>query len=807
MGHCNLPRLLLFLSLFLLVAVLLPSVLSAEDFYELLGIERDATAKDIRRAFKKLALSMHPDKNPEDPKAHEKFVKVNRAYEVLKDDDLRKKYDRFGEEGLKEDGQGQWNRYESWQFYKTEFGLYDEDPEIVTLSKSDFEQSVFGEDIWLVNFYSPRCHHCHDLAPTWREFAKELEGVIRIGAVNCWDDRPLCTQQGVQRYPTLIQYPSRQEYKGQRKLKDLVRHALRQVKATVHSIWTGNFKQVLLDPEKKDQPWVVAYCAAEPETEGDSVGERLGCLDSDDQLKLAAILNKAVNIGSVDCTASKQLCDKLSIEESTIMFYPSGTKLKSKEKRELEFDEPKQIAKEVLKMLPAVPSLTSEQLKAAKDSLAKKEPTQRPLVVYFYQGGEEAEDELRKLPQLVPQFQVAQFNCSLDMVFCNQMYLLGHLPKVTFFRLGGEHEFHHGRNFAQDIAAFARESFSSSVHILDPSKFPSPVTDSGEVWYVDFFSPHCSPCLQLIPEIRKAAQRMPNINFGTVDCTIHFNVCNQQQVRSYPTMVLYNNSKPHTMVGYSHVNEIIEFIEDTLNPKVVALNSDLFQKLISQRSKDELWLVDFFAPWCGPCQQLAPEWRRVAKKLNGTAHVGSVDCVENSGLCNSQSITGYPTIRAYPIGRTGTSHYSTYNGWFRNVQSLVGWAYQFLPSSVTVITKQNFRDKVLRSEEPWIVDFYAPWCGPCQQYMPNFEEIAQTMKEYVHAGKVDCQSNPSICQQASITGYPSVRIYKGTTTKGYSQNWYGEGVQNIYPNAFIPYLKQRFTQKLGTGSSTVKDEL
>lgn len=43
------------------------------------------------------------------------------------------------------------------------------------------------------------------------------------------------------------------------------------------------------------------------------------------------------------------------------------------------------------------------------------------------------------------------------------------------------------------------------------------------------------------------------------------------------------------------------------------------------------------------------------------------------------------------------------------------------------------------------------------------------MKEYVHAGKVDCQANPSICQQASITGYPSVRIYKGTTTKGYSQ--------------------------------------
>ena len=58
----------------------------------------------------------------DDPKAHDKFLEVNRAYEVLKDDDLRKKYDRFGEEGLKDQGQGRWNRYESWNYYKTEFG-------------------------------------------------------------------------------------------------------------------------------------------------------------------------------------------------------------------------------------------------------------------------------------------------------------------------------------------------------------------------------------------------------------------------------------------------------------------------------------------------------------------------------------------------------------------------------------------------------------------------------------------------------------------------------------------------------------
>ena len=58
-----------------------------------------------------------------DPDAHEKFLRINRAYEVLKDEDLRKKYDMYGEEGLKEDsptGRG----YQSWNFYNQDFGMH-----------------------------------------------------------------------------------------------------------------------------------------------------------------------------------------------------------------------------------------------------------------------------------------------------------------------------------------------------------------------------------------------------------------------------------------------------------------------------------------------------------------------------------------------------------------------------------------------------------------------------------------------------------------------------------------------------------
>jgi len=71
------------------------------------------------------------------------------------------------------------------------------------------DQSVLNShSLWFINFYSPMCSHCHELAPTWRRLARELEGVIRIGAVNCEDDWVLCRQEGIRSYPSLFVYPA-----------------------------------------------------------------------------------------------------------------------------------------------------------------------------------------------------------------------------------------------------------------------------------------------------------------------------------------------------------------------------------------------------------------------------------------------------------------------------------------------------------------------------------------------------------------------------------------------------------------------
>ena len=70
------------------------------DYYEVLGLEKGATEDQIKSAFRKMAMKYHPDRNPGDKSAEEKFKEINEAYSVLSDPDKKEKYDRFGFAGV-----------------------------------------------------------------------------------------------------------------------------------------------------------------------------------------------------------------------------------------------------------------------------------------------------------------------------------------------------------------------------------------------------------------------------------------------------------------------------------------------------------------------------------------------------------------------------------------------------------------------------------------------------------------------------------------------------------------------------------
>ena len=80
--------------------------MAKRDYYEILGVQKNASKDELKKAYRKLAMRFHPDKNPGDKEAEEKFKEAAEAYEILNNDDKRARYDRFGHEGVRGSGFG-----------------------------------------------------------------------------------------------------------------------------------------------------------------------------------------------------------------------------------------------------------------------------------------------------------------------------------------------------------------------------------------------------------------------------------------------------------------------------------------------------------------------------------------------------------------------------------------------------------------------------------------------------------------------------------------------------------------------------
>uniref|UniRef100_A0A453KYT0 protein disulfide-isomerase n=1 Tax=Aegilops tauschii subsp. strangulata TaxID=200361 RepID=A0A453KYT0_AEGTS len=203
--------------------------------------------------------------------------------------------------------------------------------------------------------------------------------------------------------------------------------------------------------------------------------------------------------------------------------------------------------------------------------------------------------------------------------------------------------------------AAALYSAGSPVLQLNPNNFKKVLNANGVV-LVEFFAPWCGHCKQLTPIWEKAAGVLKGVaTVAALDADAHKELAQQYGIQGFPTIKVFLPGKPPVdYEGARDVKAIVNFalsqvkglLRDRLDGKTsggssgktsggsrekktepnesVELNSSNFDELVV-KSKD-LWIVEFFAPWCGHCKKLAPEWKRAAKNLKGQVKLGHIDC-------------------------------------------------------------------------------------------------------------------------------------------------------------------------------------
>src|SRR2546421_7762689 len=98
------------------------ATIKKRDYYEVLEVGRGSSAEEVKRSYRKLAVKFHPDKNPGDPHAEEKFKELGEAYDVLMDADKRAAYDRFGHAAFEQGGGFRGGFYDPFAIFREGFG-------------------------------------------------------------------------------------------------------------------------------------------------------------------------------------------------------------------------------------------------------------------------------------------------------------------------------------------------------------------------------------------------------------------------------------------------------------------------------------------------------------------------------------------------------------------------------------------------------------------------------------------------------------------------------------------------------------
>ncbi|KAF9178321.1 hypothetical protein BGZ50_007825 [Haplosporangium sp. Z 11] len=219
--------------------------------------------------------------------------------------------------------------------------------------------------------------------------------------------------------------------------------------------------------------------------------------------------------------------------------------------------------------------------------------------------------------------------------------------------------------------------------------------------------------------------------------------------------------------------------------------------------------VKFYSPQCAHSQKLAPTWEQVAvehkdwKRTKGFKFA-EVDCIAQGDLCEDNDVVSYPTMRLYYKGKPVAKYNKK-----RSVEAISEYAaamaaeYINVPKDVKVEevgeVKINALGKVvdldLESFErrtqfgPWLIEYYAPWCGHCRDLAPIYDEVAVALKDKVNVAKVDCTKNEEICRKEYVPGFPTIKLHQYGHSIEFKEQRSLESITNWCLGATVPSVQ------------------
>lgn len=325
------------------------------------------------------------------------------------------------------------------------------------------------------------------------------------------------------------------------------------------------------------------------------------------------------------------------------------------------------------------------------------------------------------------------------------------------------------------------------VHIDNEQKLNKMLKKQKLPMLIMFYAPWCGFCKRFKPEFAAAATELKGkaILVGIdVDQPQFFQLRVTYNITGFPTTYYFENGK--LMYQYSGENNqagIVSWMANPGAPKeqekesswadeesdVVHLTTDTFDEFLQTHSSV---LIMFYAPWCGHCKKMKPEFTDAAAALKTQGidgHLAAIDATKEPKLGERFKVTGYPTVKYFKDG----NFLWDYNE--RKKEQIISFMknpqepppppppepnWEDVESDVVHLTADTFKT-FLRKKKHALIMFYAPWCGHCKKAKPEFQAAAAQFKEDTKVAycAIDCTKHSPVCNANEVKGYPTLKYF------------------------------------------------